>query len=121
MTAAHAPKGWLNACDTRALVLGRVLEIPLPSATDRPLTALLVRDGKGCPRAYLNLCQHLPIPLDAGGGRFLSADGSHLVCQTHGAAYRLSDGVCERGPCLGKVLVALLVQERAGRLFIKCP
>ena len=31
--------------------------------------------------------------------RFLSADGSLIVCATHGAEFRITDGECLRGPC----------------------
>lgn len=81
---------------------------------------LLLRDEQGAVRAYENLCQHIPIPLDAGGRTFLDATGN-LVCATHGATYRRSDGLCIGGPCRGRSLRALRVEialEGRVRIFL---
>ena len=67
-----------------------------------PVDALVVRDGARL-RAYVNICKHIAIPLDAGTGDFLDDEG-HLVCLTHGALYRISDGLCVAGPCEGESL-----------------
>jgi nitrite reductase/ring-hydroxylating ferredoxin subunit len=72
--------------------------------------ALLVRDTDGHARAYVNRCQHLPIPLDAGTREFLTEDGAHLLCSTHGALYRIADGYCVEGPCEGESLQRLRLQ-----------
>jgi nitrite reductase/ring-hydroxylating ferredoxin subunit len=53
---------------------------------------------------YLNTCPHLGVPLDWLPGRFLSADGSRIVCATHGAEFRIDTGQCLRGPCRGESL-----------------
>jgi len=83
-----------------------------------PVVALVLRDGRGRPRAYRNLCRHLPIPLDGGTGRLLSEDNAHLVCGTHGATYRISDGYCVDGPCEGLSLAALGCRERNGEIYV---
>ncbi len=61
-----------------------------------PVEALVVRDGERV-RAYLHICKHIAIPLDAGTGEFLDEE-EHRVCVTHGALYRVSDGRCIAGP-----------------------
>jgi nitrite reductase/ring-hydroxylating ferredoxin subunit len=76
----------------------------------RPPEALVLLDGAGELRCYLNECQHLPVPLDAGSRRFLDPSGAHLLCRTHGALYRLNDGLCVGGPCPGRSLRALPVR-----------
>lgn len=81
---------------------GEVHVVRLPDGA-RAREALVLLDEDGVVRAYTNLCQHLPIPLDAGGRRFLQEDGL-LVCATHGALYRRKDGLCIAGPCLGRTL-----------------
>lgn len=82
--------------------------VPLPSDDlGRPREALIVRAPDGTLRAYLNRCRHLPVPLDGGSRQFLSRDGEHLLCGTHGALYRLDDGFCVEGPCEGESLIAL--------------
>lgn len=90
---------------TRLPVVDEVCVVPLPKGR-YAREALVLHDEAGELRAYENVCQHVPIPLDAGGRRFLDAQG-HLVCATHGAIYRRSDGECVSGPCLGRRLVAL--------------
>ncbi len=95
---------------------GEVVVVPLPDG--RPAKeALVVLDEQGEVRVYENVCQHVPIPLDAGGRRFLDEDG-HLVCATHGARYRREDGECIRGPCRGRRLVALGARVAGDRVLI---
>jgi nitrite reductase/ring-hydroxylating ferredoxin subunit len=69
---------------------------------------ILVRRG-GVLCAYVNSCPHQGTPLETFPDRFLSHDGSQLICSTHGARFRVDDGVCVSGPCLGKVLPAISV------------
>ena len=109
---------------------GIVRVVPLPrglfgSPPVVPLEALIVRDHEGTPRAYLNRCRHLPIPLSFGRptGRelydasheFLTRDNQALECKTHGARFRLDDGMCFEGPCEGRALLAieLVVEDDA--------
>jgi nitrite reductase/ring-hydroxylating ferredoxin subunit len=97
---------------------GEVLVVSIPGGSPAR-EALVVLDELGAPRAYANLCQHVPIPLDAGGRRFLDGAGL-LACVTHGALYRRSDGLCVSGPCLGRSLIPLPIVEREdGRLEIR--
>jgi nitrite reductase/ring-hydroxylating ferredoxin subunit len=67
---------------------------------------VLVRRG-GVLRAYANSCPHQGTPLETFPDRFLSPDGSLLICSTHGARFRVDDGACVSGPCLGKRLQAI--------------
>ena len=53
---------------------------------------------------YVNVCPHLGTSLNLLPDRFLSADGSRIVCVTHGAEFRIEDGRCLAGPCLGQAL-----------------
>ena len=77
----------------------------------REVLVLATKDGEA--RAYVNRCQHLPIPLDGGSREFLNGAGTHLMCGTHGALYRLDDGYCIEGPCEGTWLesVPLRIDE----------
>jgi nitrite reductase/ring-hydroxylating ferredoxin subunit len=101
------------------IVQGRVRVVPLPrDAHGTPREALLLRDREGCLRAYLNRCQHLPIPLDSGGRNFLTGNGEHLQCRTHGARYRLDDGYCVDGPCVGRALEPLAIEVEAALVYI---
>jgi nitrite reductase/ring-hydroxylating ferredoxin subunit len=67
---------------------------------------IVVRRG-GVLRAYTNSCPHQGTPLETFPDKFLNEDGSLFVCSTHGARFRVEDGHCVSGPCLGKHLSAL--------------
>ena len=54
--------------------------------------------------AFKNICPHQKIPLDLKPGVFLNYDNSAIQCSTHGALFRIEDGYCFKGPCLGKSL-----------------
>lgn len=57
---------------------------------------------------YKNECKHLPIMLTASSGAVANVelyDGvENIRCSTHGARYRLTDGLCTEGPCEGTTL-----------------
>ncbi|MDH5493676.1 MAG: metallophosphoesterase [Myxococcales bacterium] len=115
---------------------GRVEAVSLAaSGAGTSRRALLVLDASGRAHAYLDECKHLPIslgdvpraldgiePQAACEGRAafdrLDASGEHLICQTHGAVYRLEDGVCVEGPCVGASLDAFHLEEIDGELFL---
>jgi nitrite reductase/ring-hydroxylating ferredoxin subunit len=67
---------------------------------------------------YVNACPHIGTPLDWTADRFLSADASRIVCATHGAEFRISDGLCLRGPCAGERLEAVAAEIRDGTVFV---
>lgn len=105
-----------------ALVVGEVAVVPLPrSQTGIPREGLVLRLPGGELRAYLNRCQHLPIPIDSGSRQFLSDDRRHLVCLTHGARYRIEDGFCVAGPCSGQSLEALVIEREGDGLVLLVP
>lgn len=106
-THAAAARGPLRVCRLedlrprpRAVIWGRL-------ANGRPREVLVLATPDGEPRAYVNECQHLPVPLDGGSREFMNRAGTHLMCGTHGALYRLEDGYCTEGPCEGGSLERL--------------
>jgi nitrite reductase/ring-hydroxylating ferredoxin subunit len=108
------------ACSLDELSHGTVRVVRLtPDAQGRPREALVLIDAAQTPRAYLNLCRHLPVPLDAASRQFLE-DGQ-LRCLTHGARYRLEDGVCVFGPCRGEALLALALRVIDRDVFVYEP
>ena len=109
----------VRACTRAELVPGEVVSVALPKgANRRPREALVLLGSDGAPRCYLNECRHLPIPIDLGSKRYLTNDKRHLLCGTHGALYRLDDGVCVTGPCLSLALSALPLIEEDGVLHV---
>lgn len=68
--------------------------------------------------AYENSCPHVGTPLDWVPDQFLSADGSHIVCATHGAQFRIEDGMCFSGPCHGVRLPSIAVGVVEGMIVL---
>jgi len=53
---------------------------------------------------YRNSCPHLGTPLEWEEDKFLDADGSLILCSTHGALFDIETGRCLAGPCKGQYL-----------------
>ena len=60
--------------------------------------------------AWLNICPHQGRRLDYVPGKFLT-DRNLLICAAHGASFRLDDGRCVSGPCLGSSLRRVSVED----------
>jgi nitrite reductase/ring-hydroxylating ferredoxin subunit len=71
-----------------------------------------VRRG-GALYAYENRCPHQGTPLETFPDKFLNSDGSLLICSTHGARFRVEDGLCVSGPCKGERLRRLALDRLA--------
>ena len=56
---------------------------------------------------YENACPHLGSPLEFHSDRFLNAEGTHIICATHGALFEISSGHCISGPCAGDRLTPI--------------
>jgi nitrite reductase/ring-hydroxylating ferredoxin subunit len=76
-----------------------------------------VRRG-GEVKVYVNSCPHIGTPLDWAPDRFLSHDGTRIICAMHGAEFRIVDGVCTGGPCLGDRLEAVMIDIKDGILLV---
>jgi nitrite reductase/ring-hydroxylating ferredoxin subunit len=81
------------------------------------ISLLLVRRGDAI-FAYENRCPHRGTSLDWLPGRFMSADGELLQCATHGALFRVEDGLCVSGPCVREHLTALRVERVDGKVWL---
>lgn len=77
---------------------------------------LVVRQGSRV-AAYENACPHVGTPLDWTPDEFLDSERRHLMCATHGALFRLEDGVCVAGPCQGDQLEPWPVALRDGAVW----
>jgi nitrite reductase/ring-hydroxylating ferredoxin subunit len=67
--------------------------------------------------AYENSCPHVGTPLDWIEGEFLDREGRYVQCATHGARFRIEDGVCVAGPCQDDQLEPWPVAVREGALW----
>lgn len=92
--------------DVDDLPEGEARVVPVPDGRPPFQSLVVARTGEGL-RAYWNVCQHIPVPLDSGTGIVGPGD---LVCLTHGARYRPEDGYCTAGPCSGTRLIAVPVE-----------
>ena len=66
---------------------------------------------------YLDFCPHAGLPLTWELDQYLTADRSLINCRWHGALFRIEDGKCVGGPCMGARLTAWPVEVRDGELF----
>ncbi|MSO69295.1 MAG: Rieske (2Fe-2S) protein [Alphaproteobacteria bacterium] len=107
------------------IVLCRLDEIPEGGAKGFVIgTGAARRDLFGVRRGrqvfiYENSCPHTGGPLDWQPDVFLDVETAHIQCATHGALFRIGDGFCIHGPCLGKHLTALPARIEAGRIWIE--
>ena len=74
-------------------------------------------DGAWC--AYENECRHRALPIDLGASSPMSDDANFLLCHQHGALYRLRDGLCVAGPCVGEKLASVEVSEEGADLVVR--
>jgi nitrite reductase/ring-hydroxylating ferredoxin subunit len=104
-------------------MLCRVTDIPDGGAKGFPpapggFTGLLaVRQGEAV-FVYVNACPHIGTQLDWIPDRFLSADGTRIICATHGAEFQIADGLCTRGPCHGDRLEPVMTEIKDGTIFV---
>jgi nitrite reductase/ring-hydroxylating ferredoxin subunit len=76
---------------------------------DWPLRGFVVRASDGV-HAYVNRCAHLALPLNYMPDRFLTHDGSALMCYVHGAIFTKDTGYCIAGPCSGLSLATVPIK-----------
>lgn len=55
-------------------------------------------------RGFIDRCPHAGLPLAHLPDRFLTRDNDLILCSSHGALFRIDDGVCLAGPCAGAAL-----------------
>lgn len=88
---------------------GRGVRFELQWGT-KSIAAFAVRSN-GKAYAYLNNCPHQGTELDWQEGEFFDESKLYLLCATHGAAFFPDTGYCCGGPCRGRSLVKVAVEE----------
>ena len=76
-----------------------------------------IRQGSAV-RVYVNSCPHIGLPLEPVPDRFLDRKREMIVCAAHGARFRIEDGECVSGPCMGDVLEAVEVRLVEGEVRV---
>ena len=63
---------------------------------------------------WRDACPHYgDTPLAWRKDAYLNADGSRIVCSSHGAQFEPNTGLCTLGPCLGQFLTPVTLQVAA--------
>ncbi|HXW74781.1 MAG TPA: Rieske 2Fe-2S domain-containing protein [Steroidobacteraceae bacterium] len=84
---------------------------------DWPLRGFVVKVGDAV-RGYLNRCPHAGHPLDLVPHRFLTPDGTLILCGSHGALFEKGTGYCVAGACAGRSLTPLPLEVRCGFVLL---
>ena len=71
--------------------------------------------------AYLNSCPHTGATLNFQPDQFMSFDNGYIQCSIHGAQFRIYDGYCVYGPCLGFSLQRIDVEVNCGAVIASAP
>lgn len=88
----------------------------LPDARGRD-QGLLVRRGDKV-FGYVNNCPHYDrAPLGWKRNEFLNGAKDKIMCSAHGALFRIEDGTCVVGPCLGQSLKPIRITVEGGQVF----
>ncbi len=96
-------------------VLCRVEDVPEGeargfAAAPGGFTGLFAVRKDGRIRVYVNTCPHIGLPLEPLPDRFLDSKRQTIICSAHGARFRIEDGLCISGPCIGEALEAVPVR-----------
>ena len=63
----------------------------------------VVREGEAV-TGFVDRCPHAGMPLALFEDRYLTREKDLIICSSHGALFRPSDGLCVGGPCAGRSL-----------------
>lgn len=111
--------------DSATTVLCRLDDIPDGEAKgfdiDRPeeiVEIIVVRRGDRV-FGYRNSCPHIGTPLNWVEDDYMTLDKQHILCAAHGAEFRIEDGYCLRGPCMGDRLEKVEVAVERGAVVLR--
>lgn len=92
-------------CRLADLAEGQARGFTVP--TDGAVRDVLLVRKNGVVFGYVNSCPHTGVALDWLPDQFLDLEERHIQCATHGALFRIEDGLCLAGPCAGDSLTTL--------------
>ncbi len=83
----------------------------------RPTSVILIRDGETV-KAYVNNCPHQQVPLNEAYKVDVNPFAKTLKCSVHDAWFKIADGECVEGPCLGDHLTPFPIRiDEAGNIY----
>jgi nitrite reductase/ring-hydroxylating ferredoxin subunit len=103
--------------EVAALSPGRTATFRL--AREGRLVECFIVNTDGGFHAYVNRCPHAGTNLDLWPNEFMTEDGRHLLCSTHGAIFEPHTGVCVEGPCPGARLDVLGVEVEGATVVVR--
>lgn len=115
MTATAVPGPRLCGLDELAATGCREFRL---GSGEWPLRGFVVRAADGSVHAYVNRCAHQRYPLNYDQDRFLTSDGSAIVCYVHLALFEPNTGMCFSGPCSGLSLARVPVRVDGGQVWL---
>ena len=96
------PRG-VKLCPLGDIADGRARGMVLELRAGR-FHGFVIRKGRDV-YGYTDLCPHAGLPLAKTLDDYLTPDGGFIACSWHGALFRVEDGECVGGPCMGQSLV----------------
>jgi nitrite reductase/ring-hydroxylating ferredoxin subunit len=112
----HAPAPGSLLCRIDAVPDGACKEVRYGRG-ESAFAVLLYRRG-GQVRAYVNLCPHFNLPLNARDNEFLVHDDGLIMCAHHSAVFRLDDGQCVGGLPPSERLEIVPIQLIGDQIFV---
>lgn len=82
---------------------------------ERHFHGFVVRAGSAV-LGYVDRCPHMGVPLARELDQYLSPLTRHIACGWHGALFRIEDGRCIAGPCVGAALTRWPVRVSEGQI-----
>jgi len=84
----------------------------------RELRLLVLRSGDCC-YGYINRCPHFGMPLAERDSQLICEPHHWVKCNVHYARFRLKDGFCEAGDCVGESLESVPLEVQSGDIWVR--
>ena len=81
-----------------------------------PLEFFVVRKDSNL-SGFVNRCPHAAHALNWQPNRFLTREQDLILCNSHGARFRIVDGLCVSGPCPGASLERIALSVEDGQIL----